>query len=292
MFLAFLLGSVGTIIGTLVSFLMFGSQLHEAHIICASLCASYIGGSVNFSSVVQTLGGSPGIIASAMTADNVAMAGYIGILMLLSKKTTHSQQKNAGDMVCAQLPPSAKSMSFSTAASALSCAIGSSMARSVSQPSLMLAFSAVIASSIVPILRMLGHILKKDAFSRPEFLFSGSVNLASVLMTLFFCTIGAQAGDVSSILGSGMLFAFISVQLIIQLGVTLFLGRIFSIPLPYVLIASNANVGGPGTAAAMCAAVGWEDLIAPALLVGTFGYACGTSIGLFMAKILHFLMIQ
>ncbi len=45
----------------------------------AALCASYIGGSVNFAATAQTLGLQAGpLLAGAMAADNIAMAAYIG----------------------------------------------------------------------------------------------------------------------------------------------------------------------------------------------------------------------
>ena len=46
-----------------------------------------------------------------------------------------------------------------------------------------------------------------------------------------------------------------------------------------VLTASNANVGGPATAAAMAASRGWPQMVRPAMLTGSLGYAVGTAIG-------------
>lgn len=51
-------------------------------------------------------------------------------------------------------------------------------------------------------------------------------------------------------------------------------------------LASNANVGGPTTAAAMATAKGWKRLILPALLVGILGYACATPIALLLGQYL------
>jgi uncharacterized membrane protein len=39
-----------------------------------------------------------------------------------------------------------------------------------------------------------------------------------------------------------------------------------------ILIASNANIGGPSTAAAMAGVFRWKQLVTPAVLAGTMGY--------------------
>ena len=51
-------------------------------------------------------------------------------------------------------------------------------------------------------------------------------------------------------------------------------------------LASNANVGGPTTAAAMAQAKNWTRLVMPALLIGIFGYATATAIALGLGGIL------
>ena len=51
-------------------------------------------------------------------------------------------------------------------------------------------------------------------------------------------------------------------------------------------LASNANVGGPTTAAAMAQAKEWKLLVLPALLVGVLGYALATALSLSLGPIL------
>jgi len=51
------------------------------------LCASYIGGSVNFAAVSQSLGLAPGpLLAASMAADNIAMAVYLTAIMVIPAK--------------------------------------------------------------------------------------------------------------------------------------------------------------------------------------------------------------
>jgi uncharacterized membrane protein len=64
-------------------------------------------------------------------------------------------------------------------------------------------------------------------------------------------------------------------------------GKLFKFNLEEIILASNANIGGPTTAAAMGIAKGWDKLIVPILLVGTLGYVIGNYFGIFMGTFLQ-----
>eukprot|EP00958_Prasinococcus_capsulatus_P012324 scaffold1229_cov400-Prasinococcus_capsulatus_cf.AAC.5 len=53
-----------------------------------------------------------------------------------------------------------------------------------------------------------------------------------------------------------------------------------------MMVASNANVGGPATASALAVSKGYTKLVMPALLVGTFGNSIGTFLGLALHQLL------
>lgn len=48
----------------------------------------------------------------------------------------------------------------------------------------------------------------------------------------------------------------------------------------FLLLASNAAIGGPATAAALASAKGYDDSVVPATVVGTFGNCIGSFVGL------------
>lgn len=76
------------------------------------------------------------------------------------------------------------------------------------------------------------------------------------------------------------IFLFAFVQLSVHLVVILGLGKLFRVDRKLLLLASNANIGGPTTACGMATAKGWGTLVVPGILVGIFGIAIATFMGI------------
>ena len=68
----------------------------------------------------------------------------------------------------------------------------------------------------------------------------------------------------------------------INIVLTLIGGKVFHYSVEECVISSNANLGGPSTAAGMAIAKGWTKLVTPAILVGVWGYAIGNYVGIFV----------
>jgi uncharacterized membrane protein len=108
-----------------------------------------------------------------------------------------------------------------------------------------------------------------------------------LFIQMFFAASGASGSIALVFQQAPSLFVFSILQIAIHFVVLLGLGRgILKLPINELYLASNANVGGPTTAAAMAQAKNWTRLVLPALLVGILGYATATGIALALGPIL------
>lgn len=115
---------------------------------------------------------------------------------------------------------------------------------------------------------------------------SGYTELGTYLIYLFFFAIGVPASIPLILQNAPLLFIFtITIALVNMLFCFVF-GKLLKFNLEDIVLASNANIGGPTTAAAMAISKGWSKLVGPIMLIGTLGYVIGTYFGIVVGSIL------
>ena len=284
--LGFSFASVGSIFGTALSFALFSKSLGVGALgykIAACLCASYIGGSLNFAATAKALeltnsAESSSLLAASMAADNMLMAVFLGILMVLPCKPPSPLVDHEED----QRTMKVKGITEATLGTIVSLMVAtgtlllsSLLAKLASLGNFSLAITCIIAP-------LLGVILnsKLDFSGPPQF-------ISRNIMLLFFACIGAGCNIFTASAVGVPLFGFIAVLLLAQLFFALLFGKAFRVPLWATLIGLNASAGGPATAFAMAASKGWNRALQPAVLAGTIGYAIGTLVGCLMSEFLR-----
>jgi uncharacterized membrane protein len=116
---------------------------------------------------------------------------------------------------------------------------------------------------------------------------SSGTAIGILFLQLFFAASGAAGSLVLVLRQAPSLIAFSVLQLAIHFAVLMGLGRgVLRLKLNELYLASNANVGGPTTAAAMAQAKEWPTLVLPALLVGVLGYGTATAASLSLGPLL------
>ena len=284
---AYLLGALGTILGTVVAYYLLplgkaGWQL------AAVFSATYIGGSVNFAATAEAVGLRSGDLLSAgVAADNLVMTLYFLVLFALpsigwlqrifpSRGSNVRINESKFSSPNSQESPQLKliDLSQSLAISSIVCATGYGLAD-------LLGFNR--AGILVTTVLIVALATRFPAYlSKIE----GAEKIGTLLMQIFFAAIGASA-NVGIVLQVGpILFVFATLILAVHLLMLLVAGKLLRLDLAELVIASNANMGGPTTAAAMAAARKWDRLVTPAILCGTLGYAVATFIGVFLGNIL------
>ncbi|CAI8604433.1 unnamed protein product [Vicia faba] len=279
----FLLGSVATTIGTVVAYLLvpMRSLGPDSWKIAAALMGRHIGGAVNYVAISDALGVQPSVLAAGLAADNVICALYFSALFALASKVPPEASGSVDDDAM-NLSGSGDKLPVLQMATSLAVSFAICKAATI------LTGYFGIQGATLPLVTAIA-VISATVFPKPfASLASSGEAMAVILIQVFFGVIGAS-GSIRSVMNTApSIFLFSFVQITVHLALILGLGRLFRFDLKLLLIASNANVGGPTTACGMATAKGWKSLILPGILAGIFGIAIATFLGIgFGIKVLQ-----
>jgi len=123
-------------------------------------------------------------------------------------------------------------------------------------------------------------------FSKQLERLSGLQDVGIFFIYCFMFVIGAPASVSEIVRNSPLMLVFALIIVAFNMLFTFGGGALLRMDRRMLIIASNANIGGPTTAASMAIAKGWEDLVGPALLIGCLGYVIGNYLGVLVGNIL------
>lgn len=308
MLLIFLCGSVGTFVGGFLAYFLLRDYIPFLNNIIPMFVGTYIGGSVNFIAMSESYNVSSEIVSAALVADNMLMALYFFILSSLPSlkfiKKNYRQpyeelvfQNSSGNenVTMAEKYWSAKEISLKN----IAFIIGAAFVLVTSGTYIADFFKNIFSSDGNFIFLLLGGLLGNRYLIIttltmllvtfiPSFFKEtiGAQEIGTYLIYIFFAVIGAPANLRMIITKAPLLLLVASVIIVVNMIFSLILGKIFDFSIEEIIIGSNANIGGPTTSAAMAVSKGWNFLIIPAILVGTFGYVVGNYAGILIGTIL------
>lgn len=275
----FLIGSVMTTLGILLAWMIISPENtlgEDAQIIAGMLTGTYTGGSVNFNAIALEYDfQKKGVLyAGTIAVDNVVTTLWIIVTLtipiFMHKIWKSKKQDTAKAQPIAKRTESAIDMHSLIWLSFLGVAA--------------FLFSDLLSEYLpkVPfilILSTLGILLAQiPAVSKLK----GSHTLGLFLVNLFLAVIGAycELSAVSALKEIGFsLLLFTSIAVLLHGIGTVLIGGLFYRDWQMIAIVSQANVGGGTTAIALAETFKRNELILPAILVGTLGNALGTYLG-------------
>jgi len=294
--------------------------------VACALAARHIGGAINFVAVAETLKIGGDVVAAAIAADNVVVALYFAFLFSIAKAgdedetpavaassttmascstlstdsskdttttTTNGNATNNDDDKVQQATPTISEMAIEDENTpstitlptiAISLSVASSLVTAGSYLTKVLLPTGTSSLPLISALTVMAATLCPTYFAK---LSETGTALGVVFVQMFFACSGA-AGSIRMVFEKApALFAFSALQIGIHFGTLMTVGRwVLQLPKRELYLASNANVGGPTTAAAMAQAKEWKSLVLPALLIGILGYATATALALSLGPIL------
>ena len=302
----FLIGAVGTVCGAFIAYGLLHNVVPEAAGVAAMMTGSYIGGGVNFAALAGQFEISGETVGATTVADNLLMALYFFVLIFIAgtnffrsrfphphidaveaqeideSKTQAAAYWGRKDI---SLKDIAINIAYSVVIVFLAQLIASGIAAVIPTSNPVLEICNVFFGSQYVWITTLSMIVATFGEKQVEKL-NGSQEIGTYFIYLFLFVIGVPASIVKIITETPSLLLFTAIMVLVNMVFCFVAGKLLRFDLEDSILASNANIGGPTTAAGMAISQGWSQLVGPIMLVGTFGYVVGTYLGVVVGGIL------
>lgn len=291
MLVAFLLGSLGTMIGVVLSLNLIDYEAVfgvNAAAIAGMMTGTYTGGSANFNAIAlhYEVFREGAVYTGVVVADNIITAIWMIItlsLPVLMQRLRPHKQVSSGknhdhevDREVESLGP--KSLSLMLLLGAATLLVSNEIANvlegwGINFPSILILTTVAL---------VLAQFRTIHSISGAKLLGMFSVYLFLAVVGAF-CEIGALM-DV----GAHAVDIFLFTTMIVLIHGLFLIGcsLLFKLDWSIIAIASQANIGGASTALALAKSVKRNDLILPAILAGSLGSGLGTYLGFLVAGFL------
>lgn len=311
MLIVYVFGAIGTTVGAFLAYYVlvapFGNAKGLAQV-ASMMTGSYIGGGVNFAAMASQYSTTEDLAAAATVADNLLMAAYFFVLIafagmrLFLNNYNHphiDEVKASVSLEAAQTQAAAfwtrkdislKDIAYNIAYCVMvvwiSRIIGGLIAGLVPEnPGAFMDFiGKFLGSQYVWITTISVYVATCHAKTVEKM--HGSQEIGTYLIYLFLFVIGVPANIMTVVTKSPLLLVLTTIMVIVNMLFCFISAKIFKCDLEDAIIASNANIGGPTTAAGMAISQGWTKLVGPAMLVGVLGYVIGNYAGTIVGIVL------
>ena len=309
MLIVYLLGAVGTIVGAFIAFyvlkgpyLATGGSLDDLVGVTSMMTGSYIGGGVNLSAMALQHGLKGTDVAAAVTvADNLLMAIYFFVLIAFAGMRFFRAHYKHPHIDAVESGANKEDGKTQAAAfwgrkdiSLRDIAINFAYAVAVVWVATIISgfFSGIVPENPGAFMDFVGKffgsqyvwittisVIVATFFEKPVSEMHGTQEIGTYLIYLFLFVIGVPA-NIYTVITKSPLFLVLTTIMVLTNMIFCFGGaKLFKFGLEDAIIASNANIGGPPTAAGMAISQGWSALVGPAMLMGVLGYVIGNYAG-------------
>ena len=308
MLVVFLIGALGTVVGAFLAYYLLRGPFGDAQglaKVASMMTGSYIGGAVNFAAMASQYAAGDDLTAAATVADNLLMAAYFFVLIACAGSKFF--RKHFSHPHIAEVEAGASKEVSQTQAAAF----WSRKDISLKDIAYNFAYAIVVVwvSRIIsgifsgiggnPFLDFIGQffgsqyvwittisVIVATFCTKTVSKMHGSQEIGTYLIYLFLFVIGVPANIMTVLTKSPLLLVLTTIMVLVNMLFCFGAAKIFKASLEDSIIASNANIGGPTTAAGMAISQGWTRLVGPAMLVGVLGYVIGNYAGTLVGIIL------